>query len=350
MSHPPTDQAQREKVPVDLTDPLTDLDGAFRVAQLMSQSSMVPMALRGSPQNCLVTMLLGRELGLSWIQAIRGIYVLPSGQPGLRGELLLARIRQAGHKYEFKRGEDSCTCIITRKDEEFKVPYEGEFTVEDAKMAQLVTVKDGKLIARSTSGQPMPWEMYRRDMLQWRAVARAAKIGVPELIFGFDLAGTGEGADEPVAPPALGLQPAVNPVPEQDLAEMRRQLEELGQRTVIYHAPPETLGLPEKAEDGADYEVTAPPTARDLQLALNSCGYRGAELMRTVSALIRRHVDHLTELSPAEILMAWQPVHQITHANEMNAVRKQKVADLAERAMRAWRDAEETDDGPAEHG
>ena len=195
----PQRDPQLELSDVMLDGPLKNMAQAWAIAKILAMSSMVPQALRGSPQNCLVTMMLGQELDLTWTQATRGIYVLPNGTPGLRGQLLLALIRKAGHRYTFDRTDDSCTCTITRKDEDFKVPYEGAFNLDDAKAAGLVTEKDGKLFARSNSGQPLPWQQYRRDMLQWRSVARAAAIGAPEVIYGFDIAGIGDNTEGAVA-------------------------------------------------------------------------------------------------------------------------------------------------------
>lgn len=340
-------QGQRPTVPVDLTDPLATLDGAFRVATLLSQSSMVPLALRGSPQNCLVTMLLGRELGLSYIQAIRGIYVLPSGQPGLRGALLLARIRTAGHKYTFKRGDDFCTCIITRKDEEHKIPYEGTFTLTDARAADLVTEKDGKLIARSREGKPLPWEQYRRDMLQWRAVARAAGIAVPELVFGFDVAGTGDdGQETEPQPQALTV---TRPLTDEQATQIREQLEQLNVGSQSTWS-----AVAEPADPRADYEVTRPqdvtegsgqqgesremPTIAMLRKQLSSCGQRGSDMARAASVLVRRTVSKLTDLTPVEVLIVHQRLTTLTREQEEKNWAA-ALDDLLEREQGAWADA-----------
>jgi hypothetical protein len=375
------------RVPVDLDAPLKDLDQAFRIATMLSQSNMVPEALRGRPQNCLVTMMLGRELGLSWVQAIRGIYVLPSGQPGLRGKLLLARLRTAGHKYRFERTPDSCRCIITRKDEEFKIEYDGEFSLEDAKMAELVTEKDGKLIARSNAGRKMPWELFHRDMLQWRAVVRAVDIAAPELVYGFDLAGIGDTYDTAVS----SMQAAVIPAPAVGAGivpddQMRGKLAELDREAMP--------GQPPAAEDDttsgtgpapADYEVPAaapadapvsgaaeggermpgdpsaagaasprgaqqppPPdqaaAVRRLLVPLRTCGYtRGDEQLRAVSALIHRDISSFTDLTPAELLIATQGADAIIDEAEPRATKAELRAAMAERIQYerdAWADTE----------
>jgi hypothetical protein len=310
-------QKDTQRIAVDLDDPLSDLDQAFRLATMLAQSSMVPQALRGSPQNCLVTMLLGRELGLSWIQAIRGIYVLPNGQPGLRGALLLARIRAAGHRYEFIETDDSCEFVITRKDEEFKIKYNGTFTVEDAKAAGLVHVKDGKLIARSNSGAPLPWESYRRDMLQWRAVARGAARACPELIFGFDLAGIGDGGDggshqalsQPPAPPA-GPNGSGGQDVKDKLAELDRQHSENFEppeepvEAVIVEDLPATEADPENPE-------ARPPSLPELHELLRRCGFPGSAQTRVCSVLAHRDIVDMSKLTAGEIFMIHDTITRV---------------------------------------
>jgi hypothetical protein len=307
---------------------------AWAIAQVLAQSSMVPGALRGSPQNCLVTMMLGQELGLTWTQATRGIYVLPNGTPGLRGQLLLALIRKAGHRVKFERGDDWCKCIITRGDEKHEVEYVGEFNLEDAKMARLVTVKDGKLLARSQSGNPLPWEQYRRDMLQWRAVARAAGIGAPEVIYGFDIAGIGD-AEGPAAPsgPAPAQPPTYpgpdsgQPAPYQGayraevVDNVKDQLSGLDAQTKATQEHMDAWQDGKETHHGEDDgpvpesdapspagepepERPAPPGYDDLSQLLRRCGFHGDAQNDLVSALVHRDVTTLTDLSKAEVLIA----------------------------------------------
>lgn len=319
MTHPDgpgTEITQRDtqRIQVDLDNPLADLDQAFRLATMLAQSSMVPQALRGNPQNCLITMLLGRELGLSWIQALRGIYVLPNGTPGLRGALLLARIRSAGHRYEFIESDDSCEFVLTRKDEDFKIRHSGKFTVEDAKAAGLVREKDGKLIARSNNGSPLPWEMYRKDMLQWRAVARGAGRGCPELIFGFDLAGIG-GTEEGAAQDAALPQPAAPPAGTND-PNVKDKLAELDRQ---HSAAVEQPG-PEQPVEGVivedlpegENETARPPGLPELHELLRRCGFPGSAQIRLCSALAHRDIGDMSTLTAGEIFMIHDTVTRVT--------------------------------------
>lgn len=359
-----------------LDGPLKDLAQAWAIAKMLSQSTMVPKALQGQPQNCLVTMMLGQELGLTWTQATRAIYVLPNGTPGLRGQFLLAQIRRAGHRYRFERAENYCKCIITRKDEDFKVEYDGEFSLDDAIAAQLVTKKDdGTLVARSYDGKPLPWEHYRREMLQWRSVARAAGVGAPEVVFGFDIAGIGE-IDNPGSAPA-GPQPPPQVVTAEvvdDGQQVRDKLAELdaqanvqspaaeddttaghGRAVADYDARPEGPGGSEAAApgegerkstdpraDGATAPRSAqpspPPDLNDVRQLLARCGYTtNSTQVDALGVLAHREVSSLSALTPGEILMA----HDAITRAIAGAARKEQRHDELAKAIAAERDAME---------
>lgn len=332
--------ARPELLEVALDGPLKNMAQAWSIAQVLAQSSMVPRALRGSPQNCLVTMMLGQELGLTWTQATRGIYVLPNGTPGLRGQLLLALIRQAGHRFTFERGDDWCKCIITRADEDHKIKHVGEFNLADAKAARLVTEKDGKLLARSQNGEPLPWEQYRRDMLQWRAVARAAGIGAPEVIYGFDIAGIGD-ATEPAGESA-GSGPAVSQ-PQTWQAEVvedvKTKLADLDQQ-VQASAPvadeipfPEDDGMAGGRAQGADAEPeqqrAAPPGYDDLDALLKRCGFHDKAQADLVSALVHRDITGLADLSKGEVLIAHDVITRSVKGATTVGARRAALAQLA---------------------
>jgi len=338
-----------------LDGPLKNMAQAWAIAKVLAQSSMVPHALRGSPQNCLVTMMLGQELDLTWTQATRGIYVLPNGTPGLRGQLLLALIRKRGHRYTFERADDSCTCIIVRKDEDFKIPYKGTFNTDDALLAGLVTKKDGELYARSHDGKPLPWQQYRRDMLQWRAVARAAGIGAPEVIYGFDIAGIGDGnAEGAVAGAAPGPVPPGGTGPGQvftaevvddtkgKLAELNEQMASEANGDADYDVKPGAYGVPQ-AEAKNEPAPAAPPGYDDLDQLLKRSGFHDGAQATLVSALIHRDVGSLSELSKAEVLITHDVVTKAIRGASTTGARRAALSQLAA----AERDAMEAAAGEA---
>lgn len=294
-------------------------------------------------KNCLVTMMLGQELGLTWTQATRGIYVLPNGTPGLRGQLLLALIRKAGHRVTFERGDDWCTCTITRKDEDFKIPYEGTFNLGDALLAGLVTKKDGKLFARSNSGNPLPWEQYQRDMLQWRAVARAAGIGTPEVIYGFDIAGIGDGnaegagvgaASGPVPPGGSGPGQVFTAEVVDDTKGKLAGLDEAMKGSqpngdTDYAVQEGSHGIPQaeaKNEPGPPPQM---PGYDDLDQLLKRSGFHGDAQDDLVSALVHRHINGMADLTKGEVLLVHDVVTKAVKGTSTVGARREALTQIA---------------------
>lgn len=195
-------------VKVDLMAPLADLDQVLRVSEQLALSDLVPTALYGKPANVFHVIMTGQKLGLHWTEAIRLIYAPGRGQIGMRGEFLLAKLHEAGHEYDWEEEPGkSCTFMLERNannKDGAKRTYKITFTIEDALAAGLLHKKDGKIVALSRDGKPLPWMAYQPDMLFWRAVARCVKRGAPEVVMGFSI----QGADERNEPePEVQLQP-----------------------------------------------------------------------------------------------------------------------------------------------
>lgn len=173
---PPMDRHTRVGVPV------SNIEEAMRVAELLSASSYVVASDRGKPANIFMKILWGAELGLGPIQSLSSISVV-NNRPMLEGQLLLALVHKAGHKVSFPREDaDGVTCRIQRCDN--GDVFEGSFTMADARQANLAG-KDN-------------WKNYSKDMLQWRAVARAFRKACSEVALGFYAEGEIVPEDEPV--------------------------------------------------------------------------------------------------------------------------------------------------------
>lgn len=173
--------------PVDISGAVTDLDGAMRLSKTLAFAAIMPDALRGKPADVLAIMLYGQDLGLSPMQAIQGIDII-KGKPRISAKLMVAKARQAGHLVTIKEHTgSSCTVEAVRKDTGER--HQVTFTSEDAAKARLCSIKDGQVIARSSKGEPLPWETRHRTMLQWRAAQECLNFLCPEITFGFDLEG-----------------------------------------------------------------------------------------------------------------------------------------------------------------
>lgn len=180
------------KVPVPLDGPLADADQAWRLARFFAAADIVPNDLRNKPANAFLVILYGQRLGLPPEIALSTVSVV-KGKPRMAGQLLLAKVREAGHKAKIVHGKDECTVTITRDDGD---DHTETFTLAEAVKARLCTIKDGQPYARSQKGEPLPWETYTKRMLQWRAVGACVDVICPEVKMGFLV----EGELDEVAP------------------------------------------------------------------------------------------------------------------------------------------------------
>jgi hypothetical protein len=163
-NHPGTDLATVGLNPA-------DLKGQMELAKVLGMSALLPQALRGKPADVLVTVMYGREMGLTPMQAIQGIYVV-NGRPTCGGKLLLAKVRQAGHRVKVEATDKAARVTITRSDDR-ENPHTEEFTWADAERAKLTT-KD-------------TWKSWPKQMLTWRAVSNAVNVQCPEVAMGFEI-------------------------------------------------------------------------------------------------------------------------------------------------------------------
>jgi hypothetical protein len=99
----------------------TTLTEAMTFSEMLAKSQMVPKAYQGKPEDVLVAMQWGRELGLAPLQALQNIACI-NGKPSVYGDAAMALV-QASHVCEdieeFFEGEDTpnpvAVCIAQRR-------------------------------------------------------------------------------------------------------------------------------------------------------------------------------------------------------------------------------------------
>lgn len=133
------------------------LNEAFEMANMLSASQMVPKHYQGKPQDTLVAMMMGSEIGLNPIQALQNIAVI-NGKPAIYGDALLALVQShsafGGHEESFDEATMTATCTVWRKNDATK--HTVTFSKADAEKASLW-------------GKQGPWQSYPKRMLMWRA-------------------------------------------------------------------------------------------------------------------------------------------------------------------------------------
>jgi hypothetical protein len=154
---------------------MTNLKEAREFVDILLDSDLVPKDYRGKPNNCIIAMQMGMELGFPPLQAVQNISVI-NGRPSVWGDLIPAIVLAQPDCEDFKedkpQGEEpekwSATCTIIRRG---KSPFVQTFTWQDAKRAGL-TSKDG------------PWKQYPKRQLQMRARGFCARDAYPDRLKG----------------------------------------------------------------------------------------------------------------------------------------------------------------------
>jgi len=205
---------------------------AMEFSKMISQSGMVPGAYKGKPQDVLVAIQWGYELGLQPLQALQNIAVI-NGKPSVYGDAALALVKNdprcAGVK-EWIDGEGDnkvAHCLVKRRYAEEMEETERTFSVADAKKARLW-------------GKQGPWTNYAERMLAMRARGFALRDAFPDALKGVITAE--EAQDYPV-----------------DKGEARDITP-----SVTHANPLDSLPPPPPADDYAEYESTTIEVAAEV--------------------------------------------------------------------------------------
>lgn len=150
------------------------LTEAVQFSEMLASSSMVPRAYQGKPQDVLVCVQWGYEMGLAPMQALQNIAVI-NGKPSVYGDAAMALVQASPvcedvEEYFEDEGTPNpvAVCVAKRKN---RKPVIAKFSVEDAKRAGLW-------------GKQGPWSAYPKRMMQMRARGFALRDAFPDVLKG----------------------------------------------------------------------------------------------------------------------------------------------------------------------
>lgn len=141
---------------------------AWKLAEKISTTEMVPTALRGRPEAVLAIMLAGHEAGIQPMQSLQKIHII-EGRPAMAAELMRALVLQHGHELNYDEvSTTSVTASGRRRGNErwTKVTW----TMDDARRGGL----DGK----------QNWRKWPRAMLIARATAELCRMIFADVLAG----------------------------------------------------------------------------------------------------------------------------------------------------------------------
>lgn len=150
---------------------IQNLAQAVECAKIIARSGFCPKSFQGKPDDVLVALQMGSELGLKPMQALQNIAII-NGKPSLYGDAMIAVCRQAANfeyiSEEYHSEDNSYTCRAKRKGEPEVVQ---NFSEKDARLSKLW-------------GKQGPWTDYPKRMLQMRARGFALRDCFPDLLRG----------------------------------------------------------------------------------------------------------------------------------------------------------------------
>lgn len=151
-----------------------NFDKAMELAKMVASTNFAPPAYRGKPEECLMAMMAGNEVGLGAMTSLQNIAVI-NGHPSIYGDAALALVK-ASPDYEALEEEitdngKTAVCVAKRRGEK---EVKRTFTMQDAETAGLL----------SKAG---PWKTYPKRMLQMRARAWAIRDTWPHVLKGLSV-------------------------------------------------------------------------------------------------------------------------------------------------------------------
>ncbi len=169
-----------------------DIAGAFTLCEQIAKSGLCGIK---TPEEALARLMTGRELGLTAMQSLRGIYTV-NGRPAMDASLMMALCMRHPdcERFEFTVSTTERAVLAIKRRGRSAVQI--EWTIDDAKRVGLTAKADSN------------WAKYPAQMLRARCKADGARLEFSDILFG--LTATEELYDpEPVPEPVPERVPAV---------------------------------------------------------------------------------------------------------------------------------------------
>ena len=198
----------------------TDLDSVYRLATAISKSGIAPKG-RSSPEQIMVAILHGAEIGLPPMASVQRIAVI-GGRATIWGDAALGLIMASPAYEEHEEaitGEGDARTAICTFQRKGKKPKTGKFSVADAKLAGLwspepiVKKKDWDTKQWVDKPNDSPWHRFPDRMLQMRARGFASRDAFPDVLGGLYLQEEMEGIDAIDVTPRASYGPPADPPP-----------------------------------------------------------------------------------------------------------------------------------------
>jgi len=144
------------------------LDGSYRLAQTLVQTSFAPPHFRGKPEEGAIAVMYGAQLGLDPLQALQNITVI-SDRPGMYARTMHALVLRAGHRVTVTESGPE-RVVVTGQRKGSPDVETAEWTTDRARRAGYTSNKK--------------YETEPEAMLRARALADVCRLIAPDVLLG----------------------------------------------------------------------------------------------------------------------------------------------------------------------
>lgn len=170
-----TNSAQQTTYTLSIWNDQKALASAWKAAQMLAKSNLVPETYRNKPEDCLIALDLANRQNLSPMMVMQNLYVV-KGKPAWSGSFCAAAINGCGKftpiEYVFvEDGGGGCFARSTRL-------VNGAVCVSDTITMQMA--KDEGWLGKAGS----KWATMPKQMMMYRAASFFARAHCPEVLLG----------------------------------------------------------------------------------------------------------------------------------------------------------------------
>jgi hypothetical protein len=292
-----------------------NLTEAIQFSDLLASSSIVPKAYQGKPQDILVCVQWGYEMGLAPMQALQNIAVI-NGKPSVYGDAAMALVQASPvceDVEEYFEDTDKpnfvAVCVASRKG---RKPVTVKFSVEDAKRAGLW-------------GKQGPWSAYPKRMMQMRARGFALRDAFPDVLKGMITAEEAQDYPEETKPvqakpdnPLDLVAPKKIQVEELPIIEEAKELTEVEDVEITESVGSFHLYVPKKEDPHKSYA-----TIEDWQEAYEDLADKTAKAGKVPARdrmTILRELKEANEATLKSIDSVKRTRHTVSHQQRIKAL------------------------------
>lgn len=168
--------AVEEKKGLDIFGNIEDFKSAYRMAEALASTDMVPTTYQKKPANCLIAMEMGVRLGISALMVMQNLDVV-HGRPTWRGSFVAGLINGSRRfkgplRYELSGSGEKMQCYAYAVDLEGNIIKGTTITMEMAKKEGWSTKNGSK------------WLTMPEQMIQYRAASYFGRVHCPDVLLG----------------------------------------------------------------------------------------------------------------------------------------------------------------------